>query len=131
MSADGRFVVFWSGANLLPGLDAYGNIFRRNLATGQLRLVSANAAGDPANRTSYDADVSADGRYVVFRSAATNLTPVEHTGSPSIFLKDMVTGDIDWSPVGGRCRRQRRLLEPDDFTRTRHADRLRSPTPPT
>ncbi len=84
ISADGRFVAFRSSAtNLIPGggLDVNGpepDIFVFDRTTGALELVSRQAAADggaQGNSGSFDPSISADGRFVAFASAATNLIP--------------------------------------------------------
>jgi Tol biopolymer transport system component len=72
VSEDGRFVAFASGAsNLVEGVD--GGVFVRDLATGRTRLVSVNSRGVAANRGGDLPSISADGRFIAFRSRATNL----------------------------------------------------------
>jgi len=94
ISADGRYVVFSSLAtNLVPNdVNGVRDIFLRDLQLGTTELVSLTSAGAQANNFSHDPDVSADGRYVTFRSAATNL----HVGDPSngddIYVRDRVLG---------------------------------------
>ncbi len=92
LSEDGRFVVFESAAtNFAQGLDGTRQVWRKDLATGALALVSA-AAG-PGNAPSGNPAVSWDGRFVAFESAATNLTA--NPGSATqVYLKDMTSGAI-------------------------------------
>lgn len=95
ISANGRFVVFHSSADGLvegdTGVDQ--DIFRKDLATGTLTLVSASAASEHAEGESSGATISADGRFVVFYSDAANLVP-GHGGLDDVFVKDMRTGAI-------------------------------------
>jgi hypothetical protein len=49
-------------------------------------------AGLPMSR---DASVTEDGRYVVFRSTATNLVPADTNNADDIFVKDTTTGAIE------------------------------------
>jgi RHS repeat-associated protein len=99
ISADGQLVVFQSDApNLVPG-DTNGttDVFLYDRGTGRVSVVSADRTGlQPGNRDSIDPQISPDGRYVVFRSAASNLvdgldTPIG-AGSYNIFLRDLTTG---------------------------------------
>lgn len=55
-------------------------------------IPAATAAAGPVqgNRPSYAADISKDGRFVVFASDATNLAPGDINGKRDIFLRDMV-----------------------------------------
>ena len=84
ISGDGRFVVFVSDAdNLSPDdNDADDNVFVRDLAAGTTTLVSraSGAGGAAADARAHDAGISADGRYVVFRSGADNLSPDDDDG---------------------------------------------------
>ncbi len=96
ISADGRHVVFKSRAtNLVPG-DANGrdDVFIRDLDSGTTRMVSvAFGAQSGGNRESRSPDVSADGRYVVFESSASNLIAGGDTnGFADIYLRDLATG---------------------------------------
>ena len=60
-----------------------------------IALVSLNSSGVSANNTSKTSDISTDGRYIVFESAATNLVSGTTTGGlTQIFRKDMLTGEV-------------------------------------
>ena len=78
ISADGRYVAFWSTATNLVAVDTNGfsDVFVRDLTDGTTVLVSVNSLGVQGNFGSFDPSISADGRYVAFDSAATNLTTV-------------------------------------------------------
>lgn len=83
VSADGRYVVFETFAtNLINGLtDANGlpDVFLRDNQTGSLRCLSGVDTVNPTatgNGSSVQPIISADGRYVVFATAATNLFSV-------------------------------------------------------
>ena len=101
MSADGRFVAFGSIAtNLTPddGFPACGweDIFVRDtcfgVATGctpsTVRVSVANTTmpGVSANSISVRSAISADGHYVVFVSAATNLVTPATNGRALVYL---------------------------------------------
>ena len=96
ISADGRYVVFSSYANNLVAGDTNGttDIFRKDLDTGEIVRVSTDAGGAQANSDSYNAQISADGRYVVFASYANNLVAGDTNGTTDIFRKDLETGEI-------------------------------------
>jgi hypothetical protein len=70
ISADGRYVVFHSGAlDLVPGTEGgRTHIFRRDLLTQKTELVSVDASPERVQNGgyAYDPNVSADGRYVCF-----------------------------------------------------------------
>jgi Ca2+-binding RTX toxin-like protein len=96
-SADGRFVLFQSLASNLVAVDANGqhwDVFRKNLQTGAIRLVSTDAAGVQGDLDSFNASLDASGRYVAFESWAANLVSGDSNGWPDIFVKDLQTGAI-------------------------------------
>lgn len=67
-------------------------------------MVSINAGGVPGNALSTDPDVSDDGRFVVFRSSASNLAVGDTNNINDVYRKDMTSGQIDWVselPTGG------------------------------
>lgn len=75
ISASGRFVVFQSiAANLVDGIAA-GTllVYVRDRQSGSTELVSRSSGGDVANAQSDLGAISPNGRFVVFRSFATNL----------------------------------------------------------
>jgi hypothetical protein len=55
-------------------------------------LCSQSSAGVQSDNTSYYSLVSADGRYVVFQSDATNLAPGDFNSRQDIFRHDLVNG---------------------------------------
>ncbi|MET0622771.1 MAG: Calx-beta domain-containing protein [Pyrinomonadaceae bacterium] len=104
ISPDGRFVAFVSVATDLVALsDPNGttDVYLRDTQTGTTELMSVNAAGTGAgNRdSSFSANggvqeplLSADGRFVVFESVATDLTALPDTNQTSdVFIRDAVT----------------------------------------
>ena len=95
MSADGRWVAFVSEASNLLGGDpsadpnGFADVFLVDTQTSTIRLVSS--AGVPADGDSLDVDISADGRYVVFETFATNIVPGDANGAAG----DIVLFDAD------------------------------------
>src|SRR3989304_6239402 len=75
LSADGRFVAFYSGAsNIVPGdTNDSSDIFVRDRLTNTTTRVSVDSAGNQGNTYSDSASISADGRFVAFSSAASNI----------------------------------------------------------
>ncbi|HEY6814075.1 MAG TPA: ELWxxDGT repeat protein, partial [Croceibacterium sp.] len=57
-----------------------------------MRIVSVSDAGESANQNVYDVSFSADGRYVVFASAADNLVAGDANGSMDVFVRDLLDG---------------------------------------
>jgi Tol biopolymer transport system component len=91
LSADGRIVAFASYAgNLVPPADKENrsDIFTRDLQKNTTERISVASSGVRANGASYKPQISADGRYVLFQSDATNLVPDDTNGSRDIFLRD-------------------------------------------
>jgi Tol biopolymer transport system component len=93
ISADGRFVAFSSGAsNLVPGdTNGVADVFVRDQQAGVTRRVSVGSSGRPGNNDSFNAAVSADGRYVAFISAASNLVAGDTNGFDA-FVRDRLAG---------------------------------------
>jgi Tol biopolymer transport system component len=96
ISKNGRYVAFLSGAeNLVPGDDnGFSDIFRRDLATHQTRLVSVDRFGGATDEDAFSGSpaISADGRYVVFHDAAGDLVPGDTNGEPDVFRRDLAEG---------------------------------------
>lgn len=94
ISADGRYVAFYSRAStLVPGdTNDVGDVFLHDRLSGKTSRVSVDSTGQQANAGSYQPAISADGRYVAFVSGATNLV-VENTNSVGhVFVHDSLTG---------------------------------------
>lgn len=108
ISANGRWVAFVGGAsNLVPG-DTNGkfDVFVHSRVTGQTTRVSVNSSGVQGDGDSGTCAISADGRYVAFESAATNLVPGDTLGFGDVFVRDRQTGQttrvsVDSSGVQG------------------------------
>jgi Ca2+-binding RTX toxin-like protein len=96
LSADGRYLVFTSTAdNLVAGdLNGVADVFRKDLETGEIVRVSTSTAGFQGNDGSMNGSISADGRYVVFSSYASNLVQGDTNAAVDIFRKDLVTGEV-------------------------------------
>lgn len=97
LSADGQFVAMWSAAsNLVPDdMNGARDIFLYDRRHATTILISRSAGGIPANGDSTDARVSHDGRYVAFRSFATNLVADDSNTASDIFLYDSLLGKIE------------------------------------
>ncbi len=97
LSADGRFVVFYSLAtNLVPG-DTNGlrDVFVRDRQSGTTERVSVNSSGVQGNADSGEGTISADGRFVAFDSLASNLVPFDGNASVDCFVRDRQTGTTE------------------------------------
>ncbi|MBX7218566.1 MAG: hypothetical protein K1Y36_01355 [Blastocatellia bacterium] len=92
-SSDGRYIVFSSVSGSLVPNDTNGfeDIFLRDTMTGITRLVSVNSGGTGGgDGASFNPVISADGRFVAFESAATNLTAdADGNFGSDVFWRDM------------------------------------------
>ena len=94
ISADGRWVAFQSGRDLITGdPNGTGGIFRRDLRTNTTERVSVGEAGEPENGPSVGAAISASGRYVAFTSFASNLVPGDTNQEHGIPVRDVFVRD--------------------------------------
>lgn len=87
---DGRYVVFQSDArNLVAGgTNGWQHIFVRDRQAGTTELVTQSTQGAQATQLSDIGNMSADGRYVVFVSSASNLVPRDSNARPDVFVRD-------------------------------------------
>jgi len=91
LSDDGRFVVFQSSATNLVAGDGNGaiDIFERDmLDVFPMEIASRVPGGALGNGHSTDPSLSANGRFVVFTTAATNFVFGDANGSTDVFLHD-------------------------------------------
>jgi len=118
VSGDGRYVAFWGANNMVYVRDrltrqtyeqyvaglrgaplvsddgrylAYSNYDRllvHDRSTNKNDLVNVNAAGQRANDHCYLTDLSADGRFVLFVTRASNLVPGDTNGTYDVFIRD-------------------------------------------
>ena len=94
ISADGQRIAFHSLASDLVTGDTNGtpDVFVRDLATPpSTKRVSQHSNGTGGNSSSQSAAISPDGRYVAFRSHATNLVDGDSNGVLDVFLHDLQT----------------------------------------
>ena len=104
LSADGRYVAFVSKSHDFAPRDRNddSDVFVYEVATRSVTLVSATAAGDTANAWSSRPAISADGRYVIFQSVASNLRTSrgcpprarDENLLPDVYLLDRTTGCV-------------------------------------
>ncbi len=97
ISADGRFVAFFSDAtNLVSGdTNSTYDVFVHDRQTGATERVSVATDGTEADGVSETPAISADGRFVAFRSGATNLVSGDTNASADIFVHDRQTGTTE------------------------------------
>jgi Tol biopolymer transport system component len=87
ISGDGRYVAFSSSAtNLVPeDTNDQEDVFVHDRQTGVTELISRGIDG-PGNGFSSFPKISADGRYVVFQSSASNLVADDTNGLSDVFV---------------------------------------------
>jgi len=91
ISSDGRLVAFVSlSANLVAGVSGQ-QIYLRDRQTGQTTVISKSSAGSIGDGVSSAPTISADGRFVAFVSASTNL--VTSVNGTQIYVHDRQTGE--------------------------------------
>jgi Tol biopolymer transport system component len=97
ISADGRFVAFESDAtNLVAGgMNQLNGIFVRDRVAGTTERVSVASGGAPANNDSSWPWISADGRFVVFDSFASNLVVGDTNRKGDVFVRDRAAGTTE------------------------------------
>jgi extracellular elastinolytic metalloproteinase len=103
ISADGRFVAFAStSTDLVPGdTNGVADVFVHDRTTGATERVSVGSAGRQGNRISRLPAISADGRFVAFESAATNLVAGDNNRAVDVFVRDRQTGTTERVSVDG------------------------------
>ncbi len=97
ISDDGRYVAFDSRAtNLVDGgVTTRWHIFLKDMQTGVTSIVDITPAGVQGNNDSVMPSLSGDGRFIAFKSFATNLVTSPDTNTkPDIFVKDLQTGEF-------------------------------------
>ena len=92
MSADGRHTAFVSlASNLVPGDTKNGcDVFVRDNSTGAIVRVSVSSTEVQVD-TGFNCDapaISADGRYVAFRSDGAGLVPNDTPTNSDVFVRD-------------------------------------------
>jgi VCBS repeat-containing protein len=107
LSPDGKYLVFWSTSPNVVANDTngVGDVFVDDLVANSFQRISIADDGTQGNNDSFTFLVnpapliSADGRYVVFASAATNLVSNDPNGSLiSIFIYDRTLNHISIVP---------------------------------
>lgn len=106
VNADGRFVAFSSDADNLVDDDTncYRDVFVRDRFLNITERVSISTCGQEGNYYSEEPSISADGRYVVFTSFASNLiSDGAPRGQPHVYVRDRllkITKLVSISPNG-------------------------------
>jgi Tol biopolymer transport system component len=104
ISDDGRWIAYSSStSNLVPedtniclgGTSVPGtcpDIFVHDRQTGVTARVSVDSAGNQSDSWSFDPTISPEGRFVAWRSTASNLVPGDVNRSVDMFVHDRQTG---------------------------------------
>jgi len=92
ISADGRYVAFDSSAVNLVNGDTNGStdVFVRDRTNAVTRLISVSSSGVQASTGAVGPSISADGRYVAFRSDASNLVNGDTNPYFDVFVRDQI-----------------------------------------
>jgi putative cell wall-binding protein/Tol biopolymer transport system component len=94
VSADGRYVAFSSASALAGAPGGTAQVFRKDMSTGTVVLVSAGRDGSVAAAAAVQPSISADGRFVAFVSNATNLDPAHASSVLQVFVRDLAPGGV-------------------------------------
>lgn len=95
LSTNGQWLLFQSQAtDLMPGVtNSATRLFLKDLVTGAVTLVGVNSQGDASTNGIFNnAILSADGRFVVFDSPATDLHPADTNRLLDVFVRDVLVG---------------------------------------
>lgn len=97
ISSDGRSVAFASDAlNLVPGdTNNSTDVFMRDRQAGQTAIVSVSSSGLIGNSSSYQPSISANGLFIAFASAASNLVFSDTNGFDDIFIRSVANGQSE------------------------------------
>jgi Ca2+-binding RTX toxin-like protein len=104
ISGDGSTIVFYSSStdlydsnadNTSDDTNGVGDIFVYDVASTSITEIASVDSAEALVTTgsSYNPDISSDGRYVVFESDATSLVTGDTNGLRDIFRRDLTTGD--------------------------------------
>ena len=107
ISDTGRFVAFFSrSTNLVPNdHNGLADFFVRDLKRDKTTRVSVSSAGEEqipgpgAEELGIVPAISANGRFVAFFSASTNLVEGDHNGTDDIFVRDRKLGETTRASV--------------------------------
>ncbi len=102
ISADGRFVAFHSfSSSLVTGdTNSAWDVFVHDRLVGTTARISVASDGTEGSGDSANPFLSADGRFVSFRSLASNLVPGDTNSAYDFFLHDRLTGATTRISVG-------------------------------
>ncbi|GAA4673137.1 Ig-like domain-containing protein [Nocardioides nanhaiensis] len=101
ISGNGRFVTFdTASTNIHPGITTWGlRVYRKDLVTGQLTVISADDAGTPTSEWSSLSWPDDSGNLVAFVSDAALDSGARSVGR-NVFVRDVAAGDTELISVG-------------------------------
>jgi Tol biopolymer transport system component len=101
VDGSGRFVAFATNTSLDPAdKDQLSDVYLRDRWAGTTELISVSTAGVTGNATSGEPSISDDGRFVAFRSAATNWDGPPTNGRWNVWVRDRVKGTTVRASLG-------------------------------
>jgi Tol biopolymer transport system component len=112
IDAGGRYVAFESAASDLVRRDGSGtwDVFVRDIVAETTLRASVDEAGGDPNGANLDPSISADGRYVVFESEASDIVSGDGNGFEDCYVRDVEAGittrasiDIGGGDPDGEC----------------------------
>ncbi|HEV8112100.1 MAG TPA: hypothetical protein VGR31_04940 [Planctomycetota bacterium] len=94
ISGDGRYIAFESlASNLVPGdTNKSVDVFVYDAVSSTIQCASISSLGTLGDGNSLEASISAEGRWVAFASAATNLIHGDSNAHDDIFVRDLAGG---------------------------------------
>jgi Tol biopolymer transport system component len=103
ISHDGRFVAFGSDARLVgEDTNRVWEVYVRDLVAGTTERVSVATDGTQGNNASSYPSISADGRFVVFETLATNLALGDTNADWDVYVHDRLTSTTAACSVTGK-----------------------------
>ena len=100
ISADGRFVAFETGSAAVPEDTGASDIYVRDRLSATTERISVGLGGANPNGGSSCSTVSADGRFVGFRSLASNLVAGDTNLALDVFVRDRANQTTMRASVG-------------------------------
>ena len=101
LNGTGRYLVFTTALALVGSdTNGLGDVYFLDRQTDVFERVSLSTTGGNANGNSYEPTISDDGRYVAFRSVASNLTANGTGGTSNIYLRDRTLGTTQMISMG-------------------------------
>ena len=86
----------------MPDTNGALDVYVRDRQNGTTQLVSASFSGGFANGSSLVNSISKDGRWVAFRSVATDVVGLDTNGFQDVFVRDVVNGSTSRVSLGAQ-----------------------------